>query len=125
MRSGAPSITCASCKASMLIQWRHLRPKLRRLPDAPPSGPRTPAESRVQSRTGGVRVANRTFEPGVDPSAQPLDDAICFAFRKGHLLIGPSAIGSYLPTYGELTEVRHLVLRANFIGHYDRRPAFA
>jgi NAD+ diphosphatase len=70
-------------------------------------------------------VANRTFEPGVDPSAQPLDDAICFAFRKGHLLIGPSAIGSYLPTYGELTEVRHLVLRANFIGHYDRRPAFA
>jgi NAD+ diphosphatase len=74
---------------------------------------------------GVPAVAYRVFEPGVDPNAVLKDDALCFVFRKGELLIGPSTIGDYLPAYGELKTISHLILRSNFMGHLDKRPAFA
>lgn len=70
-------------------------------------------------------MAYRMFQPGVDPNAVLKDDALCFVFRKGELLIGPSAVGDYLPAYGELKSVSHLILRSNFMGYLDKRPAFA
>jgi NAD+ diphosphatase len=70
-------------------------------------------------------VANHTFEPGVDPSAALVDDAICFAFRRGQLLVGPSTVAGYLPAYGELADIRHLVTHSNFMGTLDRKPVFA
>lgn len=70
-------------------------------------------------------MAYRLFEPGVDPNAVLSDDALCFVFRKGDLLIGPSLIGGSLPIYGELKAIKHLILRSNYMGRLDRRPVFA
>ena len=70
-------------------------------------------------------VAHRTFEPGVDPNATPTDNALCFAFRSGELLTGPSGTGDPLPAYHELTIVHHLIVRSNFMGALDQRPVFA
>jgi NAD+ diphosphatase len=70
-------------------------------------------------------VAYRSFEPGVDPNAVLRPDAICFVFRSGELLIGPSIVGDFLPVYEELSSVSHQVLRANYMGVLDGRPAFA
>ena len=74
---------------------------------------------------GNNAVAYRQFEPGVDPNAVLNDGALCFAFRKGELLIGPSNIGDYLPVYDQLKSISHLVLRSNFMGQLDGRPVFA
>jgi NAD+ diphosphatase len=74
---------------------------------------------------GAPGVAYRSFEPGVDPNAVLRPDAICFVFRSGELLIGPSIIGDFLPLYEELSSVSHQVLRANYMGVLDGRPAFA
>jgi NAD+ diphosphatase len=70
-------------------------------------------------------VAYRQFEPGVDPKAVLNDGALCFAFRKGELLIGPSNIGDYLPVYDELKSISHQILRSNYMGRLDGRPVFA
>jgi NAD+ diphosphatase len=74
---------------------------------------------------GSAAVAYRDFEPGVDPNAVLQENALCFVFRKGELLIGPSSIGDYLPIYDELKAISHLIVRANFMGHLERRPVFA
>ena len=65
------------------------------------------------------------FVPAVDPNATLIEDALCFAFRSGHLLIGQSRTGDSLPLYGELVEIRQCVLRTNFIGSVDAQPVFA
>ena len=70
-------------------------------------------------------VAYRLFEPGVDPNAVLGGGAICFVFRKGDLLVGPSVFGDYLPIFDELVEISHLILRSNYMGELDGRPAFA
>ena len=70
-------------------------------------------------------MAYRLFEPGVDPNAVLGGGAICFVFRKGDLLVGPSVIGDYLPIFDELVEISHLILRSNYMGELDGRPAFA
>ena len=65
------------------------------------------------------------FVPAVDPNAALIEEALCFAFRGRHLLIGQSPAGRALPLYGELVEISQCVLRANFIGNLDDRPVFA
>jgi NAD+ diphosphatase len=70
-------------------------------------------------------VAYRVFVPGVDPNAVLGAGAICFVFRKGDLLVGPSMIGDFLPIYDELSQISHLILRSNFMGELDGRPTFA
>ena len=66
-----------------------------------------------------------SFEPGVDAGAEPADDAVCFVFRRGELLIAASRSEGALPRYTEIQVVRERIVRANLIGWLDQQPAFA
>lgn len=65
------------------------------------------------------------FEPGVDALAEPTDDDICFVFRRSELLLAPSPDNSALPRFAQLEAVRNCIVRANLIGWFNQRPAFA
>jgi NAD+ diphosphatase len=66
-----------------------------------------------------------SFEPAVDAAAEPAEDAVCFVFRRGELLIAAFRSGGALPRYDEIQVVRERIVRANLIGWLDRQPAFA
>lgn len=65
------------------------------------------------------------FRAGVDATAKPEMDAVCFAFRRGELLIGPGRDDRRLPLFRELDLFRDRIARISLIGWFDQQPAFA
>lgn len=65
------------------------------------------------------------FKPGVDLSRQPEVDSFCFVFRKGEVLLGPGAVPSCLPRFGEVPTVVSDSVRSLYFGELAGQSCFA